>query len=128
MGKFIKDSEIQSLGEDIQKTIASNIDKVNQNVQSLTLQYKSEVKAITFTKSDGSVLAVYFKKLHRMNRPSVLNFLTQQQMGDAGALIYKACLLESESSKEITEDDECYDGIILRLALEYQFDIPDKKK
>jgi hypothetical protein len=94
----------------------------------LSKQYNSEVKSCTFTDSEGNVKAAYFKSPHRMHRPDILNFIMKQEIGNAGALIYKSCLLEKESDKEITDDDNCYDAIVVDLGLSYNFERVDKKK
>jgi len=126
--KYLTSEQVNVLPLKVKEKRNLQMSAIAEIESNLSKQYNSEVKSCTFTDSDGNVKAVYFKSPHRMVRADIVNFIMKQEIGNAGALIYKSCLLEKESDKEILDDDNCYDAIIVDLGLSYNFERVDKKK
>jgi len=126
--KYLSKELTDKLPSNLKERRNLQLSKVQETEKELSDKYKTTVTSYTFTDAEGNVGAVYFRKPHRMVRPDIVTFLSKGDVGNAGALIYKHCILTAESDEKIMDDDDCYDGIIIRLGMDYNFEVADKKK
>lgn len=92
------------------------------------------IKMYTFTEKDdkgektGKVFVGYLKQPHILAAARALDLVAAEKYNEAGIMLWDACFLEKESSREVSEIQKYKLGLVPYVGLQIDAVAPDIKK